>query len=145
GIAFGLTPALEATKLDLSRGVKQDGAVISAHTRPRRITDLLVSAQVGASLVLLVLAGLLIRNSREVAKVDPGYDLDSLVDVQFDGPRAKLIERLDNDPRFSGITEVWRTPLYGGLNQLPALTEGKSMPLGFNYVDNRYFSTLEIP
>jgi len=145
GIAFGLTPALEATSLDLARGIKQEGAAISLRSRPRRITDLLVTSQVAASLILMVLAALLMRNAQHVAGIYPGYNLDALVDVRFDGPKAKLIERLKRDPRVLSVTEVWRTPLYGSLNVLPGLANGQAQPLGYSYVDDHYFATLEIP
>ncbi len=145
GIVFGLAPALEATKLDLSSRMKQDSGAVSVRSRPRRITDVLVGAQVAASLVLLVLAGLLMRNAQIVAQVKPGYDIDAMVDVRFDGPLDKLIDRLRHDPAIAEYTQIWRTPLYGSLTQLPGATNGKSRALGFNYVDDRYFRTLDIP
>jgi macrolide transport system ATP-binding/permease protein len=145
GIAFGLAPALEATSLDLARGIKQEGAAVSLRARPRRITDLLVTSQVAASLILMVLAGLLVRNAQHVSHLNTGYDLDTLVDLRFDGQKAKLVERLSHDPRVLAISEVWRTPLYGNLNVLPGLADGKARPLGYSYVDDRYFTTLEIP
>ncbi len=145
GIAFGLAPALEATSLDLSHGIKQEGAAVSLRSRPRRITDLLVTSQVAASLILMVLAGLLIRNAQLVAGLNPGYDLDALVDLGFDGSKAKLIERLKRDPRVLAVSEVWRTPLYGNLRVLPALANGKAEPLGYSYVDHAYFATMGIP
>lgn len=145
GVVFGLAPALEATKCDLSARMKREGASLGGQARPRRITDLLVSTQVAASLILMILAGLLIRNAKFVANVDPGYDLDALVDVRFDGPDAKLIERLKTDPRFSEVTEAWRAPAYGPMDVLPGLTNGKSMPLVYNYIDDHYFATLDTP
>src|SRR5262245_5751219 len=58
GLLFGLAPALAATRLNLTRMLKEGET--GAGTRPRRLAKLLVIAQVAVSLVLLAGAGLLI-------------------------------------------------------------------------------------
>lgn len=104
GILFGLAPALHAARSDVSTLLRggRSGTGGSGRTR-----SLLVLAQVGLSMVLLVGAGLLLRSLDRLMRVDPGfrpahlivfntalsnkkYDYENAV-IQFAGDvRAKL-------------------------------------------------------
>src|SRR5439155_111746 len=72
GILFGLAPALQSTRLNLTPTLKeQAGAVIaSTHVRFRK---LLVILQVFLSLLLLIGAGLFIRSLQNLKALDPGF------------------------------------------------------------------------
>jgi len=62
GMLFGLTPALRATKPDLAPGLKENSSQASGHRRRRSLNRFLVAAQLAASLVLLITAGLFVRS-----------------------------------------------------------------------------------
>lgn len=64
GLLFGLLPALQATKQDLVRALKDEG--ISTSPRQHRLRGALVVGQVALSLSLLVVAGLLVRSESHV-------------------------------------------------------------------------------
>jgi macrolide transport system ATP-binding/permease protein len=68
GLLTGLVPALAASKLDLTSSIKMD------QTAPKRqrMRHALVAAQMGLCLMLLVVAGLLLRSLGAAAAVDPG-------------------------------------------------------------------------
>jgi predicted permease len=74
GLLFGLLPALQATRHDLARALKDQGSAQSP--RRRRLRSALVVGQVALSLALLTGAGLLIRSEshiRQGANFDPQH------------------------------------------------------------------------
>ena len=77
GAAAGLLPALRAARGDLTPALKA-GSGGSAGRSARRSgpRNLLVVAQVGFSLLLLVAAGLFLRSLMRAQQVDPGFDVD---------------------------------------------------------------------
>jgi len=79
GVLTGLVPAVRATTRDLAPALKTGGPWASGWRSPGRYRapgtrDLLVSAQVALSVVLLFLAGLVLRTLDSAQKVDPGFD-----------------------------------------------------------------------
>jgi predicted permease len=74
GMLFGLTPALRATKPDLAPGLKENSSQASGHRRRRSLNRFLVAAQLAASLVLLITAGLFIRSFQKLANVELGFN-----------------------------------------------------------------------
>lgn len=76
GIGFGLVPALQATKVDLTLALKEGGRSAGDGRQRARLRSTLVVAEVALALVLLVGAGLLTRTYANLQKVDLGYDGD---------------------------------------------------------------------
>lgn len=98
-----------------------------------------------ASLVLLIVGGILIRNIQRLDAVDPGYDLKRVFDLRLDEPAATTTALLGQQPGIGAVTAVAHVPLYGRLRRLPVTVEGRTTPLSYNYVDHRYFETLALP
>ena len=73
GIAFGLLPALRASRLDLQSALRQAGRTDAGSTR-QPLRSALVVLQVSIALVLLVGAGLLVRSALLLQRVSPGLD-----------------------------------------------------------------------
>lgn len=100
GLAFGLVPALRATRPDLIGVVKSEGATATAGSARSRFSGALVVAQVAACFVLLIPAGLLLRSVQIILATDPGYDAKKLLSVGYslelsgyDTERAKVFQR----------------------------------------------------
>ena len=100
GLAFGLVPALRATRSDLIGVIKAEGATATGRSGRSRVGGALVVAQVAACFVLLIPAGLLLRSVQLNLNTDPGYDAKRLLSVGYslelsgyDEERAKVFQQ----------------------------------------------------
>ncbi len=159
GILFGLAPALESSRFALSSAVNASSPIHS-----RRLRDILIAAQVGVSLVLLIAGSMLIRSSIHALKMATGYDTKHVVnlDLQFpEGPKysadrrhalaRELRNRLAGLPEVAAITSA-RPPDGGGIRiAAVSLNGAKPSPhntqatLYYTFVQPNYFATLGIP
>jgi predicted permease len=70
-LAFGLTPALKSSRIDLQEVLRQGSrSFTGSHYR---LQGLFVAGEVGLALVLLVCAGLMIRSLGALWRVNPGF------------------------------------------------------------------------
>jgi putative ABC transport system permease protein len=83
GIAFGLLPALQASRPDLQSVLKDAGKGMSAGARRSRFRSGLVVLEVALALVLLAGAGLLLRSFERLVRVEPGFNPDGLLTLQI--------------------------------------------------------------
>ncbi len=74
GILFGVLPAINTSRVDLSAAFKESGSPADAGWRRHRAQSVLVIAEMALALVLLVGAGLLIKTFAAVRDVDRGFD-----------------------------------------------------------------------
>ncbi|MDQ2841856.1 MAG: ABC transporter permease [Acidobacteriota bacterium] len=115
GLVFSALPALRATRLDLSPALK-DGALAGSGTSPKlRMGRLLVAAQVGLSLLLLIGAGLFVRTLISLRAVNLGFNAENVLtfrtDPSLNGLKeqalAALYERIrENLERIPGVRSV---------------------------------------
>ena len=120
GVAFGLVPALRATRPDLIGVVKAEGATATG-TRAR-MSAVLVIAQVAVCFVLLIPAGLLLRSVQIILATDPGYDAKKLLSVGYslelsgyDEERAKVFQQ-QLMTRLAALPGVQSVSLEGDFN-----------------------------
>jgi predicted permease len=83
GIGFGLAPALHASRPSLVPVLKDESFVPDERSRRYNVKNALVVSQIALSLVLLIAAGLFLRNLREVQSIRPGFDVARLVSAQL--------------------------------------------------------------
>ena len=80
GLAFGVTPALQAAHSDPNAELQQGSRRnVGGHQRTRRV---LVVAEVALALVLLVSSGLLLRSIERLFAVTSGFDSSGVVTMQ---------------------------------------------------------------
>ena len=83
GILFGLVPALQSTKADVARTLKDNaGAVVGGASATVR--KVLVTAQIALSLMLLIAASLFIRSLQNLKELDPGFRTANLLAFKVD-------------------------------------------------------------
>lgn len=145
GLAFGLLPALEITAPSLSLSTKREYSSFAGRIRPRRMRNILIGGQVAASLVLLILGGVLWRNIQRLDRTAAGYDLDRVFDLKQDRPGATLLALIEQQLGVEAVTASRRVPLYGRMNDDTATVDGRTISLFHNRVDHRYFATFGLP
>lgn len=95
GIVFGLAPALQTTKADLTEAIKQGSLSCAGGMRGRWLRSGLVITEVALSLMLLVAAGLLVKSFWRLMEVDPGFDARNVLTLRLRLPDAKYREATD--------------------------------------------------
>jgi putative ABC transport system permease protein len=156
GLLFGLAPALQASRPNLTDGLKEGDRGSSG--RRQRLRSVLVVGEVALTLTLLVGAGLLIQSFRRVLQVDPGFKAQNLLTMQVsvnnpDGQQvANFFEQLQQNVR--SLPGVKSVAVSNGLPldeaNYPAfiiegrpLSDGKGSGLRYT-VSPDYFQTLGI-
>jgi putative ABC transport system permease protein len=88
GLVSGLAPALQVSRADLNSVLRAEGRGASSGRRSHTLRNLLVVSQVALSTVLLMAAGLLLRNFLGLA-AQPGFDAHNLLTVNVALPPAR--------------------------------------------------------
>ena len=165
GIVFGLVPALEASRFDLSEPLKESGRSVVGGTRAQRMRDVFVVAQVALALVLLVGAGLLMKSLNRLQSVDSGFDPNNLLTMRVSLPTRKY----DSDPKLinffkQAVDQIGNLPgveSVGAINTLPfdgpysgtrlevegqpPRPPGQDLTTGVCVTDAKYFQAMHIP
>ncbi len=82
GLLVGVVPALRASKANVNEILQQGGrGSVGGH---HRLRNALVSAQVAASLALLIIAGLFTRSLAEAQRISLGFDPHHVVNFDMD-------------------------------------------------------------
>jgi predicted permease len=82
GTVFGLAPAWLMSRLDLTSTLRQEGRGSSGSVGRSRARHILVISELALSLVLMVVAGLLLRSFWDLFAVQPGFNPDRVMAVQ---------------------------------------------------------------
>ena len=88
GVAFGLLPALQASRLNLQAHLKE-GRVHGDTGSRMPLRRLLVAVEIAMSVVLLVSAGLLMTTLRNLQSVDPGFRATNLLRMDYNLPVSR--------------------------------------------------------
>jgi putative ABC transport system permease protein len=157
GLLFGLAPALQASRPNLTEGLKEGERGSSG--RRQRLRSVLVVGEVALTLTLLVGAGLLLQSFRRVLQVDTGFNARNLLAMRLsvrnsDGQQvANFFEQLQQNVR--GLPGVKSVAVSDGLpfgrdaNHPTFLIEGRPVTekkaFGQRYsVSPDYFQTMGI-
>lgn len=104
GIAFGLVPAIRVCRRTDGSALKE-GARGGIGQGTERLRSLLVVAEIVASVVLLVSAGLLIQALWKVQQVDPGFKADNVLTLRTTLPRPKYQQAARRNQFYNQIVD----------------------------------------
>ena len=163
GLLFGLAPALQSIKVDLTKALKAGGRSVAEGSRTHRLRNLLVTAQLSLTLMLLIGAALMLQSFVRLGSVRPGFNTDHLLTMEVSLPLSnypqprrpalfhQLIERTKALPGVEAVAAAKHLPLSGDnmnfafdIERRP-FPEGKSPGADCRIVTNDYFNALVIP
>jgi len=161
GLMVGIVPALRASRRGVIEAIRDGGRTMSGSRS--RFRTVLVVAQVGGSLTLLIVAGLMMRSLSYVQHSDLGFDPGHVLDLTIDPEDigyakqqglqfySQLIERVEAMPGVESASAAFSVPMgyYGNSDwvEVPGyeVPPGAARPLiGLNYVSPDYFRTMGI-
>jgi putative ABC transport system permease protein len=124
GMVFGLMPALQVSKPDLTDSLKDGGRGAGVGRRSRQLRSVLVVVEVSLSMVLLIGASLMMKSFLQLQSVDPGFDYrrSLAMQISFTGAsydsvsaRQATLDRVVTEvaalPGVTGAAAVSLTPL----------------------------------
>jgi predicted permease len=164
GILFGLIPALQASRVDLSTTLKESAGRSGTGFHQNKARSLLVVIEVALALVLLVGSGLLIRTTLALRSVNPGFDSNNILTMRMSLSGTRYVtsapvnllfrdglERLRALPGVETASATCCIPLEGGYG-LPFRVVGRPLQQGpfhggggWLTIAPAYFDVFKIP
>jgi predicted permease len=161
GLLFGLVPAWQATRLNLTASLKDQTGASTSRSR-LALNKMLVITQVALSLFLLIGAGLFVRSLRNLRTLDVGMNYENIVQFSLDtgsGYNAqqrsdlykRVLARLEALPGAQSATLLYFSLLSGGGVDfgvtVPGYTPAPDENLSCNVMEvgPRFFETMKMP
>jgi len=151
GIASGLVPALQASRVNLSDALKENARGSSEGVQRNRLRSFLVASEFALALTLLIAAGLMIRSFVALESVDPGFNphgvLSMIVPIAGSneadpGRRSifyqQMIERVRTVPGVESAAGINHLPIAGDLWDRDFVIEGRPTPAPTDVPDATY-------
>jgi putative ABC transport system permease protein len=164
GIFFGLMPALQASKANLTTALKEEGRGLTGGVQRNRTRAALVIVEIALSLLLLVGAGLLMRSFLQLLNVHPGFNPERVIAFDFALPGARYAQKARQTDFFQRLTERVAAlpgveaasmgdpiPLSGTsstsifIEGHPPLTPAERPKTRLHFIGQNYLRTLGIP
>jgi len=163
GIIFGLAPAIQASRLELTGVLKEGGRNASAGSGHRLRTALVIT-EIALAAVLLVGSGLLLKSLVRLLQTSPGFNPQNILTMSVVLPAQKytdaatqinfqdqLYERVSALPGVAGAGTIDKLPLQPG-NTTSVYVEGEPVPppgqeleANVRVITDSYFQTLQVP
>jgi putative ABC transport system permease protein len=163
GFVFGMAPALQVSRPDLTDALKDGARGAGAARGGRRVRNALVVAEMALSLVLLVGASLMMVSFLRLQSVDPGFDYRTTLsmqvavnDARYDslftrwGTLDRIVTEVSALPGVRGAAVVSLTPLVnanattGFFVDGEPLTAGGAHPAEVRSISASYFDVMGI-
>ena len=164
GLIFGLAPALQISRINLSESMKEGGRGTTMR-RARAVRSGLVVLEVALSLILLVGAGLLMESFVRLLHEDVGFRPENLLTMQVWLPPSRYpseeqvtsflqqaIEQLRALPGVREATAInflpmtrWGAFFDFSIEGRPAPPKGQEFSAQYRVIVPNYFSTMGIP
>lgn len=166
GMAFGLAPALYASKVDLVESLKEGGASGASRRGGIRLRGALIAAEVCLALILLTSAGLMLRSFLNLENVHTGFKPQQVLTMRVLLPRYRFTDANDQiaayDRMLDRIKSVPGVEASGFISPLPLdgingtfrdkaepgmtnVDQGGVVTGGLHAVSPGYFKAMSIP
>ncbi|MGZ4861085.1 MAG: ABC transporter permease [Candidatus Angelobacter sp.] len=169
GVLFGLAPALRIARVDLLTTLKDSdrgsAGASAMWGRGNNLRRLLVIVELAISVVVLVVAGLLLRSFIRLQHVSPGFNPGNVLTLELtlSGDKYKdpavsraacrqILENLEHLPGAVAAGGVSSLPLSEMFAWGPITVEGRVPPPGERFINadervvaGHYFETMQIP
>jgi predicted permease len=163
GILFGLAPALQASKADVVKALKDESGLFAGGYSRSRLRNGLVVAQLSLSLLLLIGAGLALRSMEKLRPTRMGFESENVLiagitldESQYDRPRSqefyrRLSERIAALPGVQAVSSGSDMPGLPGDSIASIGIEGyqarpnEDMAIDSDIVGPRYFTAMKYP
>jgi predicted permease len=161
GIIFGIAPAWEGSKSNVSETLKEGARGSSGSIGKHRVV--LIITETALASMLFVGAGLSLRSLWRIQTVEPGFNPQNVLTfrlaapAQFTGDRIPLfyeqvLDRLRAVPSIESVVLARNLPMSGGDPSMPISIEGTPPPPSevpivtrFRAIGSGYFKGLETP
>lgn len=160
---FGLWPAIQGSRTQTREALQTASQRATAGVGSRRAQSVLVVAEVALSLVLLVMAGLMIRSFAKLTNIDPGMSTANVMTMRINRSPAKSKDGAQNAIFFRSVidrvrmlpgidaagvashmpfvfTEEWPITVESAAN-----TGVQTQSIDTRTVSADYFTTMQIP
>jgi putative ABC transport system permease protein len=164
-VAFGLVPALFASKSNIQASLREGGGRSGESGNRRRVRSLLAASEIALAMALLVAAGLLLRSFSKLTAVSPGFDAQHLVKAEISLPQFQystpqqwiafsdeLLARVQAQPGMKDTAVAIPLPIVNGKINLafdivgtPPASEGESRLADYASVSPEYLRVMGIP
>ena len=162
-VIFGLVPALQSSKTDLTQSLKAGGKNQSGDVRGRNMRSGLVVVEIALAMVLLVGAGLLTRSFIRLQSIDPGFNAENVLAMNVSvagtahAPKRgeffrEIVRRMQSLPGVKSASAINHLPLSGDRWGTPLAVEGQPAPppgqspsATYRFAHTNYFQTMGIP
>ncbi len=163
GALFGLVPAIQGSRVDSNTWLKEGARGSSGNLGAHR--SVLVAAQIGMALMLLIGAGLLLKDLWLLRGVAPGFNSTGVLTLRVSVPQAnysvtqiplfykQVLEKTSALPGVASAALARDLPMAGTDPSMPVQVEGRppedlggeSIVTRFRAISPNYFHTLGIP
>lgn len=124
---FGLAPALQVSKPNLTNSLKEGGRGSGGGVRNRLRSGLVIS-EIALTLILLVGAGLLLKTVMRITQVDKGFNSNNILTMSIGLPAAKYPKPENSIQFYQQVTDR-----IGALPGVSAAGITSVMPLSSNF------------
>jgi predicted permease len=162
-VIFGLAPAMQGSKLELNRTLREEAGSLSSGGHHARFRKGLVVAQVALSMLLIAGAGLFARSLYNLKNLNTGFDTSNAISFNvdpalrgYDQPRIRqfyetLLSRVRELPGVSSASIADDAALTGNTSRRTIRVQGyesktdEDMSPWTNAVGHDYFRTMGLP
>jgi putative ABC transport system permease protein len=124
-LAFGLTPALLASRVSLGAGLRESGAAASSARARNRFRSGILVTQIALTVPLVVTCVVSFRHVRALETVDFGIDTDALVTARVDLPPHRYPDGALRSDFYRLLLEA-----VGGIPAVEVAGAGVGLPIG---------------